>query len=298
MMKSHGKVAMIPRLSKMTTQTAVRSTTPTSGSGVPMASFARQRNITVARMILLPIGAIVGLLVLWEIWVRLANVPRYVLPAPSEVAATIGTRGELLWSNLGVTVSEVLLGFFWGIVVAIPIALVLALVPPVRDALYPLMVLLQVTPKIAVAPLFVVWFGIGSTSVTLLTFLLCFFPMLINSMTGFMNLDPRMLYITRAMGATRLQTFRYLRLQSAMPYIFSGLRISAVFATTGAIVGEFVGSTAGLGFMLAAASGLSNTAEVFAVLFVLAGVGLSLNYAVVLLEWILMPWNRQRADAH
>jgi len=282
----------------MTTQATMTTAPAASGEASDaMRQYRRSRTVRAIRTFVLPVVAIVVLLVVWEIWVDYGNVPQYILPSPSEIGTVLIDRWGLIWSNLWVTVGEVVLGFVWGVVISIPVALILALVPVIRDALYPLLVILQVTPKIAVAPLFVVWFGIGSTSVTLLTFLLCFFPMLVNSMTGFMTLDPRMLYITRTMGASRLQTFWFLRLQSAMPFIFSGLRIGAVFATTGAIVGEFVGSTSGLGFMLAAASGLSNTPEVFAVLFILALVGLALNYIVILAEWGFMPWQRQRAES-
>ncbi|MEJ1229780.1 MAG: ABC transporter permease [Galbitalea sp.] len=247
----------------MTAELATRNSPATNA--VPGATPLRRPKLPglkrISRGVLLPAGAIIVLLVLWQLIVVIAKVPAYVLPAPTVVATDLGTQWPLIWTNLWVTMQEVLFGFLWGVVIAIPVALILALISPVRDALYPLLVILQVMPKIAVAPLFVIWFGIGPTAVTFLTFLLCFFPILVSSMTGFMTLDYRMLYLTRTMGASLLQTVWYLRLQSALPFIFSGLRIGIVFATTGAIVGEFVGSTAGLGFMLSAASGLSDTGK-------------------------------------
>lgn len=286
----------------MTTHIAVDSRSdPGTGDMSPKPAAARRRRkpmrtYRVLRSTVLPAAAIIALVIVWQLVVTLGRVPAYVLPAPTVVAKDIAVQWDQIWVNLWVTLQEILYGFLWGVVVAIPVALILALVPVIRDALYPLLVILQVMPKIAVAPLFVVWFGIGPTAVTLLTFLLCFFPMLVNSMTGFMNLDHRMLYLTRTMGANFWQTIWYLRLQSALPFIFSGLRIGIVFAATGAIVGEFVGSTGGLGYMLSAASGLSDTGKVFSLLVILCAVGLALNYLVVLAEWLLMPWNRQRQD--
>ncbi|HEY4270340.1 MAG TPA: ABC transporter permease [Galbitalea sp.] len=283
----------------MTTQTAIDG--KDAGRAASSATLPRRsrqsRSRRVARGVLLPAASIIALILLWQLIVTVAKVPAYVLPSPLVVAEDLGSQWPQIWINLWVTVQEILFGFLWGVLIAIPVALIFALIPIVRDALYPLLVVLQVMPKIAVAPLFVVWFGIGQTAVTTLTFLLCFFPILVSSMSGFMNLDGRMLHLTRTMGANLWQTVWYLRLQSALPFIFSGLRIGIVFSATGAIVGEFVGSTAGLGFMLSAASGLSDTGKVFALLVVLCGVGLALNYLVVLAEWLCMPWNRGRTDA-
>ncbi len=280
----------------MTTQLATQrgdAASPYRKPNVPRApkSVSLRR---VARGLLLPAGAIVLLVVIWQLVVTIGDIPIYVMPTPTLVANDLVTLWPEIWKNTGATLSEVVTGFFFGVVVAIPVALALALISVVREALYPLLVILQVMPKIAVAPLLVVWFGIGPTSITLLTFLVCFFPILVSSMTGFMTLDPRMLNLTRTMGANLWQTVWYLRLQSALPFIFSGLRIGIVFATTGAIVGEFIGSTAGLGFMLSAASGLSDTGRVFALLAVLCALGLALNYLIVFAEWLFMPWTRRR----
>lgn len=247
-----------------------------------------------ARTALPPILALLVLAGIWQVLVVALNVPLYILPPPTKFIPTVGSDWSILWSATLTTAEEVLYGFLLGTVVGVSLALVFAQVRIVRDALYPVVVFFQVIPKIALAPLMVVWFGAGTLSVTLVTFALCVFPILVNSMTGFMNIDERMLYITSSMGAGRWQTFRYMRLQSAMPFIFAGLRVAVVLATTGAIVGEFVGSNSGLGYVLDAATGQLNTQLVFADLTVLSLFGLLLNYVVVGIEWLAMPWRRGR----
>jgi NitT/TauT family transport system permease protein len=157
-------------------------------------------------------------------------------------------------------------------------------------SLYPLIVFFQLIPKIAVAPLFVVWFGFGPFPKVLLTFMLCFFPTLVASMTGFRALDERVLYLTRSMGANAGQTFRYIRLPSAIAHIFGGFKVSIVFAATGAIVAEFVGSNSGLGYLLLRATSYLDMPLIFAVLGALSAIGIVFSYAVQLLERLCMPW--------
>lgn len=244
--------------------------------------------------LLAPAAGLAVVLAMWEAIVEAFDIPGYILPPPSEFLPTVVTEWSQLWSATLVTAEEVIAGFLLGAIFSIPLALLLASLRPVRETLYPLIVFFQVVPKIAVAPLMIIWFGAGQSSVILLTFALCFFPILVNSMAGFSQLDPRKLYITRSMGASRWQTFRYLRVQSALPFIFAGFRVASVLAVTGAIVGQFVGSNAGLGYLLEASTGILNTDLVFADVVVLSVFGLLVNYAVVLAEALLMPWNRRQ----
>jgi NitT/TauT family transport system permease protein len=220
--------------------------------------------------------------ILWQASVVGLHVPAYILVPPSKFLPEVVISRDTLWSATVVTGQEVVFGFL----------IVLATVRIVREALYPLVVFFQVIPKIAIAPLFVVWFGIGKLPVTLLTFTMCFFPIVVDSISGFMELDPRLLYLTQSMGANRWQTLRYVRLQSALPYIFSGLKVGIVLATTGAIVGEFVGSNGGLGYLLEQATGYLNTPLVFADLVVLSVFGILLAYLMDFAQWLAMPWQR------
>lgn len=238
----------------------------------------------------LPTLAFIASLVIWQLAVVLLDIKQYVIPAPLVVFDRFMEQIPVLWSAALVTASEVALGFLIAAAVSIPLAYLIASVRIVEIAFYPLIVVLQTIPKIAVAPLFIVWFGFGSLPKILLTFLLCFFPILVDTLTGFKALDPRVLYITKSMGASRMQTFGYVRLPAAVPFIFSGLKVAVVLAVTGAIVAEFVGSNAGLGYLLLRASANLDTPLIFAVLVVLSILGLVFAYVVEFIEKLIAPW--------
>jgi NitT/TauT family transport system permease protein len=242
----------------------------------------------------LPLLSMGGLILAWQILVPVLEVPRYILPVPSDFMTRVFTSRELLWEHTQVTGAEVLLGFGAAIVISIPLALIIASSQFIERAFYPLIVFFQLIPKIAIAPLFIVWFGFGIFPKVLITFFLCFFPILVSSMIGFKSVDLRLLYITRSMGASRWQTFRFIRFPAALPFIFAGLRVSVVFATTGAIVGEFVGAQAGLGYLLLRGTSLLDMSLIFAVLVVLSVIGLALSYAVTITENLIMPWRSSK----
>jgi len=241
----------------------------------------------------LPTLAFVATIVLWQAAVELFDIKPYILPAPSAMFERLFANVGILWDATLVTGTEVILGFLLAAVISIPLAYAIASVRLVEIAFYPLIVVLQTIPKIAVAPLFIVWFGFDMLPKVLLTFLLCFFPILVDTMTGFKSLDPRLLYITKSMGANGLQTFRYVRVPAAIPFIFSGLKVAVVMAVTGAIVAEFIGSNGGLGYVLLRASSLLDTALIFAVLVALSILGLVFSTAVELLEKLVAPWQRR-----
>lgn len=246
--------------------------------------------------VFLPFLSFAALIIGWELAVRVLRVPEYILPMPSVFFARVYESRALLWDHMLVTGGEVLMGFGLATVISIPLGLVIALTPSLERAFYPIIVFFQLIPKIAIAPLLIVWFGFGVFPKIFLTFLLCFFPTLVNSMAGFKAIDPRILYITRSMGASSWQTFRYVRVPSALPYIFAGLAVSIVFAVTGAIVGEFVGANAGLGYLLLRGSSYLDTALMFAVLVILSIMGLVLSYSITFLQNMIMPWIRFRKE--
>jgi len=231
---------------------------------------------------------------IWTASVHLLEIPKYLLPGPLEVIwETVNSR-ESLWRNGLITLQEIFLGFFLTVVTALPLGLLVALSTTARRMIYPMLVFIQLVPKIAIAPLFIVWVGFGMESKVLLTVMMTFFPLLIASITGFQILDPRYLYLTRSMGASVWQTFRCLRLPAALPVIFSGLKTSATIAATAAIVAEFVGSNRGLGYLLLQATGNMDTPLVFSILAVLTLIGLALNYIVEITEYLMTPWRRTR----
>lgn len=241
---------------------------------------------------LIPLVTFVAMIGIWSAAIRIFDIPSYLLPGPAGVFHVLISEPGMLWDNAKTTLAEILLGFGLTLLSAIPLGLVIALSPLAKQVLYPPAMLLQLLPKVAVAPLFLVWFGFGIDSKVILTLLMTFFPLLIASIAGFQILDTRLLYLTRSMGATTWQTFRYLRVPAALPVIFSGVRTSATIAATAAIVAEFVGANKGLGYVLLKGTSTMNLQLTFAVLVILTVIGLAINYAVELSEWILAPWQR------
>ena len=239
----------------------------------------------------LTFAAMVGV---WWGAVQVFNIPAYLLTGPGAVFARIVTDGGMLWSHSKVTLIEILLGFGLTIVTSIPLGLLIALSALAKQIVYPPIMLMQLVPKIAVAPLFLVWLGFGLESKVLLTILMTFFPLLLASISGFMILDDRLLYLTKSMGASSWDTFRYLRFPAALPVIFSGIKTSATIAATAAIVAEFVGANRGLGYVLLRGTSTMDIELVFAVLVVLTIVGIAINYVVEFCEWAMTPWQRAK----
>jgi NitT/TauT family transport system permease protein len=241
---------------------------------------------------LLPPLTFVAIVGLWALVVKVFKIPAYLLPAPGAVFQRLVTDAPMLWDHSLVTLTEIVLGFGLTLVTAIPLGLVIALSRLAKQVLYPPIMLLQLVPKIAVAPLFLVWLGFGMESKVLLTVLMTFFPLLLASISGFQILDTRLLYLTQSMGATAWQTFRYLRVPAALPVIFSGIKTSATIAATAAIVAEFVGANKGLGYVLLRGTSTMDIELTFAVLVVLTVIGIVINYAVEFSEWAMTPWQR------
>ncbi len=250
----------------------------------------RQSRIDRIQTITLPIISVVIFVILWQYAIIIFEVPEYIMPPPSDFLVRLVEDRSLLFDQMQRTAYEVILGFVLATLVSVPLGFAIVSVKFIERALYPLIVFLQLTPKIAFAPLFIVWFGIGILPKVLITFLLCFFPTLVASMTGFRSLDERILYLTRSMGASSWHTLKYVRIPSALPYIFTGLKVSIVFAVTGAIVAEYVGANKGLGYLLLRGTSYLDTSLIFAVLVVLALMGLVFSYIVQITEQIVIPW--------
>ena len=243
---------------------------------------------------LLPPLTFVGIVALWWAAVVAFRIPAYLLPGPQDVFTRVFTDAPMLWTHSKTTLTEILLGFGLTVVTSIPLGLMIARSKLAKQVVYPPIMLMQLVPKIAVAPLFLVWLGFGIESKVLLTILMTFFPLLLASISGFQILDDRYLYLTRSMGATWWQTFRYLRFPAALPVIFSGIKTSATIAATAAIVAEFVGANKGLGYVLLRGTSTMDIELVFAVLVVLTIVGIAINYVVEFWEWAMTPWQRAK----
>lgn len=266
-----------------------------TGAGAPRPRRSKtERTLRRIGWNLLPPLTFIAMVALWWAVVEIFKIPAYLLPGPKAVFARLVTDAGLLWTHSQVTLTEIVLGFGITIVTAIPLGLLIALSPLSKQLVYPPIMLMQLVPKIAVAPLFLVWLGFGMESKVLLTVLLTFFPLLIASISGFQILDDRLLYLTKSMGATGWQTFHYLRFPAALPVIFSGLKTSATIAATAAIVAEFVGANKGLGYVLLRGTSTMDIELVFAVLVVLTLIGVAINYLVEFCEWAMTPWQRSK----
>jgi NitT/TauT family transport system permease protein len=215
----------------------------------------------------------------WEAVARTGLLPPIVLPAPSAIARQgyeLFASGEI-WPHLIATTIEVMLGFALGVGAGFMFGVFVALLPSLEKYIYPYIVALQTVPKVAIAPLFLIWFGYGITSKVVIAGLVCFFPVLVSVMSAFHTTDRDQLDMMRAFGASRWQIFRHLRAYAAMPTIFAGLEIASVFAVIGALVGEFVGAQAGLGYLLTVLNFNIDVAGVFAVLIILSLLGTLLH---------------------
>lgn len=245
---------------------------------------------------LLPAALLVVLLAAWELAVRQAGLSSLVLPAPSAVARTLWTTlaTGYLWPHIGATVAEMLLGLALGGATGLAMGIALAESAVLERMLKPYVIVSQVVPKLALAPLFVLWFGFGLAPTVVMTALICFFPLMENTLTSLRQVDPDRLQLFRMLGASRTQTLLRLKLPAGLPGILAGLRVALVLALVGAVVGEFIGASRGLGAVIIAAQGMMDTPLMFAALAAIAAIGLLGYQATLLLERrLLRPYGDQ-----
>ena len=238
------------------------------------------------------------LFILWEVAVRLFGIKEYLLPPPSKVWTEFLKRYDTVMASAWVTTQEILAGYALAVVVSVPLALWIASSRFMETAVYPAIVFLQIVPKIAIAPLFIIWFGFGFTPKLLLVFLLSFFPIVVASIVGFKSVDPDIMDFARTTGAGGWRLFAKIRLPQALPHIFTGLKVGAALAATAAVVAEFVASDKGLGYLLLQYNGQLETPMVFAIVVLLSLIGLAVYYVVEIIERIAIPWHvsQQAAD--
>jgi NitT/TauT family transport system permease protein len=244
----------------------------------------------------LPIAFAVFLFALWEGAVHLFEVELYILPPPSKIFVQFVRHFARIWEYTLVTGWESLAGFLLAIVFGVPLALVVAFSSVLRRTLYPLAVTLEMVPKIAFAPVFVTWFGFGIQPKILIVILVCFFPILLNGILAFTSLSEDLGRFCRSTGASAITTFFKVRLPAALPQLFVGIKGAAVNATVGATISEWIGGDAGLGYFIQIAVGDARMDLAFAVIIMLAVLGLVIFGLVVLAERLLIPWHiSQRA---
>ena len=237
------------------------------------------------------IVAFIALFVAWELAVRVTGIKEYLLPPPSRVYTEFIKRFDPVMASAWVTTREIVAGYLLAAVVSIPLALWIAYSRFMENAIYPVIVFLQIIPKIAVAPLFIIWFGFGFAPKLLVVFLLSFFPIIVSSIAGFKSVDPDIMDFARTTGASQWKMFVMIRLPQALPQIFTGLKVGAALAATAAVVAEFVASDKGLGYLLLQYNGNLDTPMVFATIILLSIIGLAVYYAVELIERFTIPWH-------
>ena len=247
---------------------------------------------------LAPAAVLAALIGGWELLARLGGVENYLLPAPSEVASALWRDRDLLAPDTWVTAREILLGFALALVAGVAIALALHLSPVLRRALYPLVIASQAIPVVVIAPILVIWFGFGITPKLVVIALICFFPIVVNTLDGLQGVDREQVKLLRTLGASRLDLLRRLELPGALPFLFSGAKVAVAVAVIGAVFGELVGSDAGLGHAIQVGMAQLLTARVFAAVVILSAMAIGLFALVSAAERLAVPWaGRRRAPA-
>lgn len=229
-----------------------------------------------------------AVLALWAWATSWGGVPRFILPGPIETLRALGAP-QIDWPrHVLITATEAFGGFALAVGIGVMLAVLFTWFAPLRRALMPLLVTLNLIPKVALAPLFIVWLGYGVVPNIAITFVIAFFPIVITTARGLAEVEPELLDLVRTVRATRWQVFRKIQLPSSLPYLFSGMRVAAVLAIAGTIVGEFVGSEAGLGFVIMSAQGTLDTPVMVMSLILVTLVGVTLYGLVVLLERLVV----------
>lgn len=237
-----------------------------------------------------PIFLIIFVLLSWQVVARRSGLSAFILPSPIQVAQAGWETRDLLASAIGTTMLETAIGLVIALVLGVAIAAAMDLSPFLRRALYPILVASQTVQILAIAPLLIIWFGFGLMPKVVIVVLVCFFPLAVSSADGLASADPDLVAFFRAIGATRGQIWRMVRLPSALPFFFSGLRVSVTYSVVGATIGEWVGGSAGLGlFMLRSKNALA-TDQVFVAIVITSALSIGLFTLIYLIERAVLPW--------
>ena len=237
-----------------------------------------------------PAFALVVLVLLWEVAVRGLKIPAFLLPPPSAVArGLMGAPGQFL-RHTWVTTYETVIGFGAAVAIGVPVATTMVLSPAIYQALAPMLVTIQAVPKVAVAPIVLIWIGAGLGSKIVMAVLIAFFPIIIDTATGLASADPDMVLMARSLRASRWQVLREIQFPAALPMIFSGLKVAITLAVVGAVIGEFVGAEEGLGYLILSHSARQDTAEILGCIFLLGALGIVLFTVIAGLERLCVWW--------
>jgi NitT/TauT family transport system permease protein len=237
----------------------------------------------------------------WKLVTVASDVSPFILPSPESVAAALVelvARPDTWTLHARVTLTEAVTGFASAVVSGVAVGVILGKVIWLERAVRPMVVVLQVIPKVALVPLFVVWFGFGMASKIFIAGILAFFPIMLNVLLGVRSIDPAHLDVMRSLHAGRWATFWSLELHSMLPYLFAGMEVGVVFAVIGAIVGEYLGGSQGLGYMVVVTLNALNAPELFAIIILLATLGYGLFLAINVAKRLLIPWHESVSNSN
>jgi NitT/TauT family transport system permease protein len=273
-----------------------------AGAIPPATAGARPRITVAVRLARLgsalwrPTLLLVLMFAVWWVVTAREMVAPYLVPSPPAVWETLVEDHAMLLENTWITTYETLVGFVLAALIGVGTALFIVYSKTLEKALYPVILFAQVIPKIAIAPILVVWFGFGPAPKIILAVLIAFFPVVISAVAGFRSVDPELLDLSSTMGASRWQTFRKIRFPTALPHLMAGLKVAVTLAVVGAVVGEFVGADKGLGYVLLVASGNLNAPLLFADLILMSAIGIAFFILVEAAEALLIPWHASRRE--
>ncbi len=235
-------------------------------------------------------------LILWQLLVSFEFVEAYVLPAPSQIIIQLVNEREVLWQHLLVTLQEAGIGFLLAIVLAFVLNLLMELLPIVKKGLYPILIMSQTIPIIVLAPLFGLWFGFGIFPKIIIVVLVCFFPIVVSLSDATASVDEDLIHLVESMGASALQTYRYIKVPYALQGMFSGLKIAATYAIMGAVIGEWLGGSRGIGVYMLRVRHSFQLDKMFAAIVLIVILSMGLFKGIDLLQKIIMPWNNLKEE--
>lgn len=239
----------------------------------------------------MPLLFVAAVVIVWSLSVKIFAIPSYLLPSPEEVFERIIRDHRALMKGTSYTLMSVLLGFAMSVIIGVPVALLIVLNRTSERILMPIVVMSQTIPKVAIAPILIIWLGFGLLPKVAITFLITFFPIVVSTAVGLKSVELDMLDLVRSMGASRLKLVLRVRMPHALPNIFAGLKIAICLAVVGAIVGEFVGSDNGLGYLLLTSAGSLDGPLTWAALIILVSMGVVLFSIVGIIERLVIPWH-------
>jgi ABC-type nitrate/sulfonate/bicarbonate transport system permease component len=237
-----------------------------------------------------PAALVAAFVAIWQGATDILDVPKWLLPSPADIAEALISSNQMLALHGWVTLQEVIIGFALAFVVGVALAGAIAYSRTVERAVYPFVVASQTIPVIAIAPILLIWFGYGLLPKVIVVGLICFFPIVVNTVDGLRAVDPDLVNLLRSMGASRWQLFTKARLPASLPFLFSGTKVAIAVSVIGAVIGEWVGASAGLGYLMVRSASQFQTARVFAAVVVLSIMGVALFGMLALCERYVLPW--------